>query len=121
MSILADPLLLATEGEAHARLLPEGAQGGVASVSAALTVAVYWGVAAALWIDHPLARPLRRAFGYRSGREFMLRFPLPERSRRDARRNAGRDHAILIAALATYPLWWRLGWDHGRRARPHGA
>jgi hypothetical protein len=51
----------------------------------------------------------------------MLRFPLPERGRRAQRRARVRDDALAVAALASYPMWLWLGWDHGRRARPRGA
>ena len=34
------------------------------------------------------------------------------------RRPGAKEHALVLAALATYPLWYWLGWDHGRRARP---
>jgi hypothetical protein len=93
----------------------------MATAAGVLTVAAYWTAAAAFWFDHASARPIRKALGYRSGREFMLRFPLPERSRRAQRQNRGRDHAIGVAAIASYPLWLWLGWDHGRRARPPGG
>lgn len=118
MSLLADPALLYADGEGYARLMPDAAQGRVAGFAGALTVGIFWATAAALWVDHPRARPLRKALGYRSGREFMLRFPLPDRGRRRA---DPREDLLAVAGLATYPLWWRLGWDHGRRARTRGA
>jgi hypothetical protein len=118
MSVLADPPLLLANGEALARVLPESAQGAAVKVLGAATVAVYWGAAAALWHEHPAAQPLRRRLGYRSGREFMLRFPLPDRGRR---RRDRREDVLGVAALATYPLWLWLGWDHGRRARPRAG
>ena len=120
MSLLADPPMLFADGEAYARVMPEGAQGGMATAAGAMTVGVFWAAAAAIWFDHPVARPLRKAFGYRSGREFMLRFPLPERGRRRRRANP-REDALAIGGFALYPFWWWLGWDHGRRARPRGA
>jgi hypothetical protein len=119
MSILTDPPALFADGEAWARALPESAQGGIAGAGGALTVAVFWAGAAAFWFDVPFAVPLRRKLGYRSGREFMLRFPLPDRGRR--RRGTRREDVLALAAFASYPLMWRLGWDHGRRARPRGA
>jgi hypothetical protein len=120
MSLLADPPLLIADGEGYARMLPESLQGRAAAVGGALAVGTFWAVAAAFWFDHPRARPIRRSLGYRSGREFMLRFPLPDRGRRRGRADT-REDALAIACLAAYPLWWRLGWDHGRRARPRGA
>lgn len=120
MSLLVDPPSLVADGETYARLAPESVQGRAAGFAGAVTIGVYWAAAAAFWFDHPLVRPLRKRLGYRSGREFMLRFPLPERGRRGRRANSAED-ALAVAGLATYPLWWRLGWDHGRRARARGA
>jgi hypothetical protein len=119
VSIEIDPLLLMADGEAYARLLPESAQGGAATVTGALTVVTFWLGAAAFWFDHPITAPLRRQLGYGSGREFMLRFPLPDRGRR--RRRDPREDVLALAVFASYPLWWWLGWDHGRRRRPRGA
>ena len=116
MSFLVDPPLLYAAGETYARALPESAQGRQAGVIGALTVTVFAGVSLACWLERPEAAPLWRAFGARSGREFMVSHGL-FRSRR-ARRAGGREHALAAAAFATYPLWWRMGWDHGRRARP---
>ena len=93
----------------------------MATAAGALTVGVFWGAAAAFWFDLPAVRGLRKSLGYRSGREFMLRFPLPERSRRAQRGTRVRDDVVAVAAFASYPLWLWLGWDHGRRARPRGA
>src|SRR3954453_4532872 len=118
MSLLADPPMLVADGEGYARAMPESAQGGMAKVVGALMVGVFWAAAAAFWFDHPIVRPLSKSLGYRSGREFMLRFPLPDRRRR---RSNPREDALEIAGFALYPFWWWLGWDHGRRARPRGA
>jgi hypothetical protein len=120
MSLLVDPPALFADGEGYARALPDAAQGRVAAFAGALTTGVFWATAAAFWVDHPLVRPLRKRAGYRSGREFMLRFPLPDRGRRRRSQDA-REDALALAGFATYPLWWWLGWDHGRRARPRGA
>jgi hypothetical protein len=119
MSLLVDPPALLADGESYARLMPEAAQGRAATLTGALTVALFWGAAAAFWFDHPAVRPVRRRLGYRSGRELMLRFPLPDRGRR--RRRDPREDALAVAGLATYPLWWWAGWDHGRRAHASGA
>ena len=120
MSLLADPPMLIADGEAYARVLPDSAQGRLAAVAGGLTVGVFWAAAAAIWTDHPAVRPLRKTFGYRSGREFMLRFPLPDRERR-RRRGDTREHALAAVGFALYPFWWWLGWDQGRRARARGA
>jgi hypothetical protein len=122
MSVLVDPPLLLATGESYARALPESAQGGSAQLAGTLTLGTFWGVAAAFWFDHPVTVPVRRALGYHSGREFMLRFPLPDRGRRRRRRRgSSREEIAALGALAAYPLWLYLGWDHGRRTRPRSA
>jgi hypothetical protein len=119
MPIFVAPILLMSDGEAHARLLPESAQGRGVLLGGSLAVASAWAAAALLWFDHPQTRPARKRIGYRNGRELMLRFPLPDRGRR--RRRDPREEAVALAVVASYPLWWWLGWDHGRRARPGDA
>lgn len=116
MSFLVDPPLLYAAGEAYARGLPESAQGRQAGASGALCVATFLSVSVACWLERPEARPLWRAFGARSGREFMVSHGLFRWKR--ARRAGPREHALAALGFATYPLWFRLGWDHGRRARP---
>src|SRR4051794_15131091 len=104
VSILADPPLLLAKGESYARILPESAQGPPATTAAAtLVLGAFWGAAAAFWFDHPATVPVRRSLGYRSGREFMLRFPLPDRPaarRRLARGRRGRGRVRQLPALA---------------------
>jgi hypothetical protein len=111
VSFLTDPSLLYANGQAYARLAPESAQGSTAKVAGAATVAAFVATGVGLLRDHPWTRPLSRAFGYRSGREFMFGFPLPAPPARDF------PDAVAVAAFATYPLWLWLGWDRGRRRR----
>jgi hypothetical protein len=120
MSFLVDPPLLAADGELFARAMPESAQGRGALVAGAVTTGVFWAAGIAFWRDHAALVPFRKRLGYRSGREFMLRYPLPDRGRRRGRNSTAQD-AVAAVALASYPVWWWLGWDHGRRARPRGA
>lgn len=126
MPLLVDPPLFAVSGELYARALPESAQGRAAAAAAALALTAVWGAAAALWFDHPAVVPARRALGYRSGRELVLRSPLPDRRRGRRLRLRGdsartREDALALACMAAYPLWLWLGWDRGRRARPRGG
>jgi hypothetical protein len=118
MSLIVDPPLLIADGESYARVMPESFQGRAAAISGALAVGIFWAGAAAFWFDHPLVKPLRKRAGYRSGRELMLRYPLPDRGRRRA---SAREDVLAAAGFALYPVWWWLGWDHGRRARPRSA
>jgi hypothetical protein len=111
VSFLTDPTLLYANGRAYGGLAPESAQGTTAKVAGAATFAVFLATGVALLRDERWTRPLSRAFGYRSGREFMFGFPLPRPVAREL------PDAAAAAAFATYPLWLWLGWDSGRRRR----
>jgi hypothetical protein len=115
MSFLADPVLLFTDGEAYARALPESAQGGAAKVVGGLTVGAVLAAGIASYLDAKWARPLWKPFRAGNGTDFMLAWPVTHGKRR--RRTAKTD-ALAAASFAAYPLWWWLGWDHGRRRRP---
>ena len=116
MSFLADPVLLFADGEAYARTLPESAQGGAAKVIGGLTVGAAVAAGMACYLDAEPAKPFWKAVapGARTGTDFMLAWPLAHGKRR--RRNT-RLGAAAALVFATYPLWWWLGWDHGRRRR----
>lgn len=116
MSFLIDPPTLYAAGEAYARAMPESAQGRAAGAVGAAVVGGFLAVSVSLWLERPELRPMWRAFGARGGREFMVGSGLF--GWKDARRAGPREHALAAAAFLTYPLWYRLGWDHGRRARP---
>ena len=116
MSFLADPPALYAAGEAYARAVPESGQGRAAGVVGAGVVGTFLAVSVSLWLDLPWVRPLARAFGSRSGTEFMLSngaFRVDGVRKLDT-----RTHALAGLAFLTYPLWYWLGWDHGRRPRP---
>jgi len=116
VSFLVDPPALYAAGEAYARGAPESAQGRAAGVVGAGVVASFLAVSVSLWLDLPWVRPLWRAFGARSGREFQVGTGIVDV---DAVRKPGaREHALAALGFASYPLWYWLGWDHGRRARP---
>src|SRR4051794_29051994 len=117
MSFLADPVLLFADGEAYARTLPESAQGGAAKVVGGLTVSSFLAAAIGSYLDAKWAKRLWKPFapGAKNGTDFMLAWPVAHGKRR--RRTTGAD-AVAAVSLAAYPLWWWLGWDHGRRRRP---
>jgi hypothetical protein len=119
MSLLADPVLLFADGEAYARTLPEAAQGGAAKVVGGLTVGSFLAAAIGSYLDAKWAKRLWKPFapGAGNGTDFMLAWPVAHGKRR--RRTAQSD-AVAAVSLAAYPLWWWLGWDHGRRRRPSG-
>jgi len=117
VSFLADPPLLYAAGEAYARTAPESAQGRTAGVVGAGVVATFVGVSLSLWLDQPWVRPLWRLFGARDGTDFQVGGTWLGHV--DAVRKPGRrEHALAGLVFLTYPLWYWLGWDHGRRARP---
>ena len=116
MSFLVDPPALYAAGEAYARIAPESAQGRTAGLVGAGVVGTFLAVSVGLWLDAPFTRPLWRAFGARSGREFQVGTGLVDVPA--VRRPGARPHAFAALGFLTYPLWYWLGWDHGRRARP---
>ena len=118
MSFFADPVLLLTDGELYARTLPESAHGGAAKLIGGATVAAFLAAGIGSYVDAEWARPLWKPFGAKTGTDFMLAWPLAHGKRR---RRTPRTDAIAAAGFATYPLWWWLGWDHGRRRRPHAS
>lgn len=114
MSFLIDPPLLFLNGEAYARLAPENAQAGAARAVGAATIALFWTVSVALYLNREWPRPLASAFGARDGRDFMVNSGVL----RIDTRHAGRGmHVAAALIFATYPLWLLAGWRHGRRAR----
>jgi hypothetical protein len=116
VSFLVDPPALYAAGEAYARAAPESAQGRAAGVVGAGVVASFLAVSVALWLDRPWVRPLWKAFGARDGRDFQVGTGV---FHVDAVRRPGtREHALAAAGFLTYPLWYWMGWDHGRRSRP---
>jgi hypothetical protein len=118
MSFFADPVLLFADGEAYARTLPESAQGGAAKAAGGLTVAAILAAGIGSYLDLPWTKPLWSPFGARSGLDFMLGWPVAHGRRR---RRSARTDALAAVLFAGYPLWWWLGWDHGRRRRPRAS
>jgi hypothetical protein len=116
VSFLFDPPALYAAGEAYARGLPESAQGRAAGVAGAGVVATFWAVSVSLWLELPWVRPMWRPTKARSGRDFMVGSGVVSVGR--MRRLGTREHALAVLAFLSYPLWYRLGGDHGRRARP---
>jgi hypothetical protein len=120
MSLLVDPVLLFADGELYARAAPESAQGGAAKAIGGLTVGALLAAGIGSYLEQPWIKPLWKPFGARSGADFMLGWPVSHGRRRRRRRTARTD-AVAAASFAAYPLWWWLGWDHGRRRRPRSS
>ena len=106
MSFLIDPPLLAAGGAAYAR-----ADGPRPAVACAVTTLVFWAAGAAFYTDRRWTVPVARLFGSRDGQDFMINSGVLRMSYRP---RAPRTHLAAVAAFATYPLWFGLGWMLGR-------
>ena len=115
MSFLIDPPWLYANGEAYARAAPESAQGGVAKATGAVTIAAFWITSISLYLNLPWTKPIWKACGAKSGRDWMLNSGVVGF---DHKRPGPPTHVISALLFASYPLWLCLGWDHGRRAWP---
>jgi hypothetical protein len=115
MSFTADPVLLFAAGELYARLLPESAQGGMATAAGAIKVGAFEVAGVASYLDAGWTRPLWKPFGAKTGTDFMVAWPWAHGKKRG---RSPRTDAVAALVFASYPLFWWLGWDHGRRRRP---
>jgi hypothetical protein len=116
VSFLLDPPALYVAGETYARGAPESAQGRTAGLVGASVVAAFWAVSVSLWLDLPWVRWMWRATQARSGRDFMVGSGVVSAGRSHG--VGACEHALAGLAFLLYPLWYWLGWDHGRRSRP---
>lgn len=117
MSFLIDPALLYAGGRAYRRLADGDGAGAPRpardAAVAAGTMAAFWGVSVALYLDRPWTRPIWRACRARSGRDWMLNSGV---LRIDAAAAGPRTHAVAALLFATYPLWLWLGMRPHRRS-----
>ena len=118
MSFFADPVLLFTDGELYARTLPESAQGGAAKVAGGISVGATLAAGVGSYLDQKWARQLWKPFGAKNGTDFMVAWPFAHGKRR---RRSTRTDVLAAAMFLAYPLFWWLGWDHGRRRRPRAS
>lgn len=114
MSFLADPPLLYANGQAYARLAPDEVPAGATRALGLGTVALFWLVSVALYLEQGWTRPLWKACRAESGRDWMLNSGV---FRFDWRRAGPRTHVLAALIFATYPLWLVLGYRQGRRRR----
>lgn len=110
MSFVIDPPLLVASGAAIARGTDDER---VARAARALTLGAFIGVSAGLYANVKALDPLHRAFGSRTGREFMLTSGL---ARIDEDRMTTAQHAAALAQFALYPAWLALGERLARRS-----
>lgn len=113
-----DPPALFASGELYARLVPEPGQGRWAAAAGGAKSAAFVGGSLALYLNLPATRALARRLGARDGRDLMINSGVLGL---ESRRPPARTHVLAGLMFALYPLWWRLGWDHGRRARPRAG
>jgi hypothetical protein len=114
MSFLIDPPWLYANGRAYGRLTREQPDAKRDAAFASSTMAVFWGVSIALYLDKPWTKPIWRLCRARSGRDWMLNSGV---LRLDDRRAGRLTHLVSGAIFATYPYWlWR-----GLRAGRTGA
>ncbi|HYH57733.1 MAG TPA: hypothetical protein VD790_00740 [Thermoleophilaceae bacterium] len=106
MSFLIDPPLLVAGGAACAR-----AGGGDRARACAATTGVFWAAGAAFYTDRRWTRPVSRLFGSRDGQDFMINSGVLDIGYQP---RAAGTHAAALAAFATYPLWFLLGWTLAR-------
>lgn len=107
MSFLIDPALLYAGGRAYAAAVPadERTPRRDAAVAAA-TMALFYGVSAGLYLEHPATKPVWKLCRAESGRDWMLNSGV---FRFDWRRAGRGTHAVSVAIFATYPVWLWLG------------
>jgi hypothetical protein len=113
MSFLIDPPWLYASGRAYGRLLPERTP--VARAVHVATASAFLITSVSLYLDRPWTRPIWKACGARSGRDWMLNSGV---FRFDARRSGRRTHLVSALLFLTYPWWLWLG---ERRARRRAA
>ena len=102
MSFLIDPPLLVASGAACARV-----DAARPAVACAATTGLFWAAGAAFYTNRAWTRPVSRLFGASDGRDFMINSGVLEIS---YRRSSMRTHLAAVAAFATYPIWFVVGW-----------
>jgi hypothetical protein len=113
MSFLIDPPWLYANGRAYGQLTRESPDAKRDALFVGGTMAVFWGVSVALYLDRPWTRPIWKACRAGSGRDWMLNSGV---LRIDPRRAGKPTHLVSTAIFATYPYWLWRGLRAGRRA-----
>jgi hypothetical protein len=114
LSFLIDPPLLYAGGATFARTAPASVQDQRARPLAAVTLAIFYFVGGACYLNRRWTLALWRAFGSRDGRDFMINSGL---LRLPTREMGPGGHGLSLLAFATYPLWLWGGYRRGRRRR----
>ncbi len=118
MSFLIDPPWLYANGRAYGQLTrSEEPDYKRDALFVAGTMALFWGVSVALYLDKPWTRPIWRLCRASSGRDWMLNSGV---LRLDARRARTPTHVVSAAIFATYPYWLWRGLRAGRGGHSGG-
>jgi len=111
VSFLIDPPWLYATGRAYGRLMPDRTTPVARAVHTA-TAGAFLATSVSLYLDRPWTRPIWRACGADSGRDWMLNSGV---FRFDPKRAGGRTHLVSALLFVTYPWWLWLGERRGRR------
>jgi hypothetical protein len=106
MSFLIDPPWLYASGKAYRKLSGGSVAPSRDAVVGAATMGVFLGVSISLYQDRGWTRPIWRACGAESGRDWMLNSGV---FRLDWRKAGPLTHGFSAAIFATYPVWLWLG------------
>jgi hypothetical protein len=112
VSFLIDPPLLYSSGRTYGRLTRSSPAAPRDGLFVAATMAVFWGVSVALYLDKDWTRPLWRLCRASSGRDWMLNSGV---LRLDPAQARAPTHLVSAAIFATYPYWLWRGLRDGRR------
>ena len=111
MSFLIDPPWLYANGRAYGQLTREEPDAKRDALVLGATIALFWGVSVALYLEKPWTRPIWRLCRASSGRDWMLNSGV---LRIDAGRVGTPTHLISTAIFLTYPYWLWRGLQAGR-------
>ncbi len=112
MSFLIDPPWLYANGRAYGAITRESPDSGRDALFLGATIATFWGVSVALYLDRRWTGPIWRLCRASSGRDWMLNSGL---LRIDCRRSGPATHLVAALIFATYPYWLWRGLRAGRR------
>lgn len=112
MSFLIDPPWLYATGRAYGQMIPSERDRAARALEAA-TIGAFLLTSVSLYVDAAWTKPIWRACGAASGRDWMLNSGV---LKLDWRKAGARTHLVSAAIFATYPMWLRLGVKRGRRS-----
>jgi hypothetical protein len=114
VSFLIDPPWLYANGRAYGAITRQSPDQKRDALFLGGTMAAFWGVSGALYLEQPWTKPLWRLCRASSGRDWMLNSGV---LRIDARRSGTATHVASALIFATYPYWLWRGLRAGRGRR----